>query len=177
MAPTYSKFASANQDSDRQDQQRLRMTLPPIPLERPERMKLEDGNYVSFKLRAVPADPDSQLYSLSVPYYVTGMADQWILFRKNLDKILIGQHITTGPPTYAMTRRILEGAALAKFEDATTSRGTETMEHFGQVLDDMGNYVFPRRALQLEKTLHEALHAKTPQLEDARVHGKSGRTQ
>ena len=99
------------------------------------------------------------------------------MFRKNLDKILIGQHITTGPPTYTMTRSILEGAALAKFEDATTSRGTETMEHFGQVLDDMGNYVFPRRALQLEKTLHEALHAKTPQLEDARVHGKSGRTQ
>jgi hypothetical protein len=114
-------------------------------------MKLEDGNYVSFKLRAVPADPDSQLYSLSVPYYVTGTPEQWILFRKNLDKILIGQHITTGPPTYAMTRRILEGAALAKFDDATTSRGTETMEHFSQVLDDMGNYVFPRRALQLEK--------------------------
>jgi hypothetical protein len=50
-----------------------------------------------------------------------------------------------------MTRRIPEGAALAEFEDATTSRGTEMMEHFGQVLDNMGNYVFPRRALQLEK--------------------------
>jgi hypothetical protein len=68
MAPTYSKFASVNEDSNRQDQRRLCMTLPPIPLERPEGMKLEDGNYVSFKLRAVPANPDSQLYLLSVPY-------------------------------------------------------------------------------------------------------------
>jgi hypothetical protein len=51
-----------------------------------------------------------------------------------------------------MTRRcILEGTALTKFEDATTSRGTEMMEHFEQVLDNKGNYVFPRRALQLEK--------------------------
>jgi hypothetical protein len=151
MAPTYSKFASANQDSDKGDQRKLRMTLPPIPLERPERVALESGSYVSFKLRAVPTDATSQLYSLSVPYYNTGTPERWILFRKDLDKVLIGQNITTGPPTYAMTRRILEGAALAKFEEATTTRGTETLEHFGQVVDDMGAYVFPRRALQMEK--------------------------
>jgi hypothetical protein len=150
MAPTYSKFASAN-TQERDDTRRLRMTLPPIPLERPERQKLEEGNYVSFKLRAVPADADSQLYSLQVPYYTTGTPEQWIQFRKNLDKILTGQHITTGPPTYAMTRRILEGAALAKFEESTADRGTETLEHFEEVLQDMGSYVFPRRALQMEK--------------------------
>jgi hypothetical protein len=127
------------------------MTLPPIPLERPDREKLESGNYVSFKLRAVPADADSQMYSMQVPYYTTGTPEQWILLRKNLDKVLTGQHITTGPPTYAMTRRILEGAALAKFEEATATRGTETLEHFEEVLDDMGSYVFPHRALQMEK--------------------------
>jgi hypothetical protein len=127
------------------------MTLPPIPLERPERQVLEDGNYVSFKLRAVPIDPHSQLYSLSVPYYSSGTPEKWIIFRKNLDKVLIGQNITTGPPTYAMTRRILEGAALAKFEDSVLDRGTETLDHFTLVLEDMSNYVFPRRALQMQK--------------------------
>jgi hypothetical protein len=121
------------------------MTLPPIPLEQPEWMKLEDNNYMSFKLRAAPTDPDSQLYFLSVPYYTTGTPEQWILlFRKNLDKVLIPQNITTGPPTYAMTRHILEGASLAKFEESTTTHGTETLGHFGQVLDDMGAYVFPQ---------------------------------
>ncbi len=84
------------------------MTLPPIPLERPEQMKLEDGNQVSFKIRAAPTDPDSQLHSLSVPYYATGTPEQYILFRKNLSKVLVGQNITTDPPTYALTRRILE---------------------------------------------------------------------
>jgi hypothetical protein len=127
------------------------MSLPPIPLDRPERQVLKEGNYVSFKLRAVPTDPESQVYSLSVPYYNSGTPESWILFRKNLDKILIGQNITTGPPTYAMKRRILEGASLAKFEDSTATRGTETLEHFTQVLEDMGAYVFPRRALQMEK--------------------------
>jgi hypothetical protein len=56
-------------------------------------MKLEDGNYVSFKLEPVPMDPDSQLYSLSIPYYISGTPEQWILFWKNLDKVLIGQNI------------------------------------------------------------------------------------
>jgi hypothetical protein len=81
-------------------------------------MKLEDGKYLSFKLCAVPMDLDSQLYSLSVPFYTTGTPEQWILFRENLDKVLIGQNITTGPPTYAMTRCILEGAWLAKYEES-----------------------------------------------------------
>jgi hypothetical protein len=152
MAPGYSKFATENQQSEKgESRSRLRMTLPPIPLERPERQVLEDGNYVSFKLRAVPIDPHSQLYSLSVPYYSSGTPEKWIIFRKNLDKVLIGQNITTGPPTYAMTRRILEGAALAKFEDSVLDRGTETLDHFTLVLEDMSNYVFPRRALQMQK--------------------------
>jgi hypothetical protein len=46
-----SRFASsANKDENRRESRKLGMTLPPIPLERPERMKLEDGNYVLFKL-------------------------------------------------------------------------------------------------------------------------------
>jgi hypothetical protein len=50
----YSKFASsANEEENCAESRKLCMTLPPIPLERPEQMKLEDGNYVSFKLRAV----------------------------------------------------------------------------------------------------------------------------
>jgi hypothetical protein len=151
MAPGYSKYALKSNDTDTQDTRRLRISAPPIPLDRPQREVFEDGTYVSFKLRAVPTDPDSQLYSLSVPFYNAGTPEKWILFRKNLDKVLIGQNITTGPPTYAMTRRILEGASLAKFEDSTLTRGTETLEHFTQVLEDMGAYVFPRRALQMEK--------------------------
>ena len=144
MAPMYSKFASsANEEENRAESRKLRMTLPPIPLERPEQTKMADGNYVSFKLRAVPTDPGSQLYSLSVPYYATGTPEQWILYRKNLSKVLVGQIITTGPPTYAMTRRILEGSSLAKFEDSTIQRGTETLEHFTEVLNNMESYVFP----------------------------------
>jgi hypothetical protein len=116
---------------------------------------LPDANYVSFKLQAVPMSPDSQVYSLSVPYYYTmGTPERWILFRKNLEKILTGQNITTSSPptTYAIiTRQILKGGALAKFEESTAVQGTETLEHFTQVVDDMGAYIFSRRVLQMEK--------------------------
>ena len=44
----------------------------------------------------------------------------------------------------------MEGAALAKFEDSAHKRGTETLEHFTLVLEDMGAYLFPQRALQME---------------------------
>jgi hypothetical protein len=153
MAPVYSKIASANQveSESGESRARARMILPPIPLERPERQILEDGNYVSFKLRAVPLDHESQQYFLSVPYFSTGTPESWIIFRKNLDKVLVGQNVTTGPPTYAMARRILEGAALARFEASVIENGTETLEHFALVIEDMGEYVFPRRALQMEK--------------------------
>jgi hypothetical protein len=153
MAPGYSRFATANQQESEsgESRRRVRMIQPPIPLERPERLILEDGNYVSFKLRAVPQDPLSQLYSLSIPYFSTGTPESWITFRKNLDKVLIGQNVTTGPPTYAMARRVLEGAALARFNASVIERGTETLEHFALVIDDMGAYVFPRKALEIEK--------------------------
>jgi hypothetical protein len=75
------------------------MILPHIWLERPHQVALESRSYVLFKLRAVPTNATSQLYSLSVPYYNTGTPERWILFRKDLDKVLIGQNITTGPPT------------------------------------------------------------------------------
>jgi hypothetical protein len=64
--------------------------------------------------------------------------------------VLIGQNITIGPPTYAMTRCILEGTALAKIVVATVTRGTETLKHFTQVVNDMGTCIFPQR-VQMEK--------------------------
>jgi hypothetical protein len=33
--------------------------------------------------------------------------------------------------------------ALAKFEEAMATRGTETLDHFAQVIDGMGAYIFP----------------------------------
>jgi hypothetical protein len=111
----------------------------------------QDSNYMSFKLHAVPTNPDSQLYSLSELYYTSGTPEQWILFRKNLSKVLVGQNITTGPPTYAMTWPILKGSSLAKFEESMLTHRTETLEHFNEVLNNMGSYEFPRWALQMEK--------------------------
>jgi hypothetical protein len=73
--------------------------------------------YLALKLLAVPANLDSQMYSMSVHFFNNGTpAEEWLMFQKDLAKVLIGQDITTGPPTYGMARCLLEGAALSKFE-------------------------------------------------------------
>jgi hypothetical protein len=46
---------------------------------------------------------------------------------------------------------ILEGYLLAKFEDSTIQHETKTLEHFTEVLEEMGSYIFPPQALQMEK--------------------------
>ena len=82
---------------------------PPIPLERAEREPLEKGEYLSYKLRNIPGDDTSPVYELSVPFFDVGSCEEWLKFRDNLDKVLIGQNATTGPSKFVITRRLLKG--------------------------------------------------------------------
>jgi hypothetical protein len=52
------------------------------------------------------------------------------MFQKNLAKVLIGQDITTGPPTYGMARGLLKGVALSKFDESALAHGAATMLHY-----------------------------------------------
>jgi hypothetical protein len=61
-----------------------------------------------------------------------------------------------------MTRQILEGSSLAKFEDSTIQGGTETLEHLTEVLGNMGSSVFPRQALQMEKHYNMRRYMRKP---------------
>ena len=124
---------------------------PPIPLERPEKVDLQKGDYLSLKLQSTPGDADSQTYELSIPYYGSGTPEQWLKFTRDLNRVLIGQSITTGPPKYAMARRLLEGDALAKFNERATANGNETNEHFVTTLREVTTHVFPKKALALQK--------------------------
>jgi cell pole-organizing protein PopZ len=130
--------------------QRRRIT-PPISLERPEHKALEKGEYQTYKLRNTPADADSPTYELAVPYFSTGTCEEWLRFRKNLTKVLTGQNVTTGPASYAIARRLMEGDALATFDNKANELGAETVAHFTGCLDAVARQVFPLRAVQLQK--------------------------
>lgn len=124
---------------------------PPIPLERPERVELETNEYISLKLRTDPADAESQTYGMRVKYFSTGTPEEFILFRRDVNRVLVGQHATTGPLKYNMTRRLLDGEALATFEEAALDTGAETNANFELCMNHVATHVFPQRALRKQK--------------------------
>jgi hypothetical protein len=68
------------------------------------------------------------------------------MFQKALFKVLIGQNITTGPPTYGMARRLME-----QFNKSALLHGAETLRHYKEVMRDITLYAFPTRSLQILK--------------------------
>jgi hypothetical protein len=67
---------------------------------------------------------------MSICYFNNRTPEEWLMSQKALSKVLIGQNITMGLPTYGMARKFLEGAALSKFDESTLLHGTETLIHY-----------------------------------------------
>lgn len=98
----------------------------PIPYDRQERSKDKDNEDVSvFRIRTNPTDKDSQTYDIRVLTFHTGTVEEFLLWKKDLLKILVGQNVLSAPDKFAMTRRLLDGDALAAF-DAEASLCSET---------------------------------------------------
>ena len=131
----------------------IRILLPVIPLERPERNSSpkKGTGPRTFKLHSQPENENSQTYELTVPHFRTGTPEEWLLCKRNINTVITGQNITTGPESYAMARRILDGDALTAFELATTTRGNQSVANFRACLNDVTQHIFPRRALVLQK--------------------------
>jgi hypothetical protein len=159
MAPTFSKYAAP--PSDTRD---YYAAAPPIQLQRPRRLEWNSGTYLSLKLLAVPGNNNSPTYSMSVRYFDNGTPEEWLMFRKALSKVMIGQNITTGPSTYGMARRLMEGAALSKFDESALLHGAETLIHYEEIMKDITNYVFPTRALQIQKRYMRRHMRKAPNM-------------
>jgi hypothetical protein len=57
---------------------------PVIPLQCPLRVLWEQGTYLALKLLAVPANTDSQTYSMSVCFFNNSTPEEWLMFQKDL---------------------------------------------------------------------------------------------
>ncbi len=124
---------------------------PPIPLERPEKKALSEGECLTLKLKSVPTDENSQFCELSIPHFSTGTPEEWFKFRRDLDRVFTGQNLTTGPQQCAMVRRPLDGDALTKFNESATATGDETLPNLSAVLGAVTTHVMPQRALAHQK--------------------------
>jgi hypothetical protein len=77
----------------------------------PRAVEWDSGTYLNLKLLAVPGNKllavpgnnDSPAYLMPVRYFDIGTPEEWLMFQKALWKVLIGQNITTGPPSYGMS--------------------------------------------------------------------------
>lgn len=128
-----------------------RMITPVIPLTRPVKKEARKDNMLTFKLRTNPAQADSTTYELSVTFFSDGTPEELLLFLRNVEKVIVGLNITDGPGRYALIRRLLQGDALATFDQAATTRGNETIANYRLARQDLITHVFPHRALLMQK--------------------------
>ena len=125
---------------------------PPIALERPVKKELEKGDYLTYKLRNDPSDPQSPGYDLTIPYFRDGTPEQFLRFRKNLQKVFAGQNVTDGPNMFTIGRRLMDGDALSHFENFVTAEAlTQTVNNFNRAMEAVGKHVFPAQAAKLQK--------------------------
>ena len=108
--------------------------VPPIPYHRVKEERLSKDQYASFKLRSDPTSTNSPTYKLAICYYSVGTPEEWLLYMKAVEQVLVGQNVTNGPHKYAMHRQLLKGDAIARFNKAATEVGTKTNNNLTQVL-------------------------------------------
>jgi hypothetical protein len=127
-------------------------TPPPIPYERCERSKDKDNENVSvFKLRTNPNNDDSPTYDMKALTFTSGSVEEYIMWKRDLRKICVGQHVTDPAGKFAMTRRLLDGDALAAFNRAAESFGNETNMNYNNSMNELAKHVFPMHALVLQR--------------------------
>ena len=129
-----------------------RQIVPVIPLIRPEaKSSLGKGDYTVIKCKTTPNAANSATYDLPIPYFRSGSTEEFLKWKRNVDRALTGQGITDGPGKYNLTRKLLDGDALMVFNVKTTQIGSETNTHYEEVMRALAEHVFPIKALQTQK--------------------------
>jgi len=128
-----------------------RQIVPIVPLQRPEKKDLTEGNYVTLKRKTRPGDRDSATFHLPIPYFKSGTPKEFLKWKRNVEKVISGQGATDGPSKYTLTRRLLDGNALTAFNLKAEEFETETNPNLLEVIEDLTRHVFPIKALQTQK--------------------------
>ena len=103
---------------------------PVIPLEGPMRKEHMKYQSMSFKLRSTSTNKGSTNYELTVPYFSSGSPKELLMFIHNLQKVITGQNIMTGPEMFALMHRLLHGDALSAFNHASVMNSNENIRNY-----------------------------------------------
>jgi hypothetical protein len=127
-----------------------RFIAAPIPFERPEVKETQKEDVMGFKIRYYPTNPKSSTYELNLGVFKSGTPEEWLKHKSALNKILVGQNIQEPADKFCMARRVLEGDALAVFNNAAEDNEV-TLETFNDCINAVTAHVFPSRALSTQK--------------------------
>ena len=117
------------------------LVKPIIPLARPENDGLDA--YIDHKCHNTTRDTTSGKYVIKILRFDSGIPEEWIIFMDLVQKSLVGQNVTTGPPMYKCMERLLKGDAKAEFLQKANSVGSSTVAYFSTVMTTMTVHVFP----------------------------------
>ena len=88
------------------------LVVPPIPLIKEEEKAYAKGSYTTLKLHSNPAEENSPIYEIQVPYFKSGTCEQFLEFMDKVQAVIVGQNLTTGPQKVALMRTVLKGDAI-----------------------------------------------------------------
>ena len=122
------------------------LVKPIIPLARPENHEPDASEYINHTCHNTPGDTTSGKYVIKIPRFDSGTPEQWIIFVDLVQKSLVGQNVTTGPPMYDYMERVLKGDAKAEFLQQANLVGSHTVANFTTVMATMTVHIFPTYA-------------------------------
>ena len=60
---------------------RMKIYIPPIPLEKPFDKKLAIGKYLNIKCHTNPTDKDSTTYNFPLPIFKKGSVEEYLIWK------------------------------------------------------------------------------------------------
>ena len=119
------------------------LAKPIISLARPEKEEMDPLEYVDCTCHNTPGDSSSGKYVIKIPRFGSGTPEEWIISMNLVQKSLVGQNVTTGPPMYKCMERLQTVDTKAKFRQQANLAGTHTVANFTSVVDIMTAHIFP----------------------------------
>ena len=99
-----------------------------IPLERPEKEDFNTCEYIDHISHNTPGDSTSGKYVIKIPRFDSCTPEEWIISMDLVQKVLVGQNITTGSPIYTCIEKVLKSDAKEYFTQQANLVGSCTFK-------------------------------------------------
>ena len=134
-----------------------------IPLNRPEKDNLDALKYIDHTCHNTPGDTSGK-YVTKIPRFNSGTPDEWIIFVDLVQKSIVGQNITTGPPIYKRMERVLKGDTKAEFLQQANLVVSCTVANFTMLMATMTVHVFPTFTYRDQRQYKQRCLRKSPEM-------------